>query len=104
MDNTLDRETAELVRNEKNIEDLCKHEAWPQVKQKFIDKVLDLQSTQNIPLGDPVAMAIEVQSRNMSVDVLMEWMRDIEGSAQKSKDTSFLIKKESYIIREFSKE
>lgn len=99
MDKKLDNETAELVRSEKNIEDLCRHEAWPQVKTKFIDKVMDLQSVRNIADGTPEAMVIEMKARLLAIDVLLEWMRDIEGTAQKSEETSFTIKRESYIFR-----
>lgn len=102
MDNRLDRETAEIVRSEKNIEDLCKHEAWPQVRQKFTDKVMDLQSVRNISEGTPEQMVIDMKARLLAIDILLEWMREIEGSAQTSKDTSYLVKRESYIIREVS--
>lgn len=98
MDDKFDKETAQIIRNEKNIADLCRHEAWPLLKQKFIEKIMELQSVRNIRVDLPEKMAIEMQGRLFAIDVLMEWMNDIEGTALNSNTVSNEIKRDSYII------
>lgn len=95
----MDKETYDVLSEEKKIEQLVKSEEWALVRKKFIDAVLDLQSIRNIQLTDPQSVAIEVQSRNLAVNILMEWMQDVEGTAEKSKNSDVVVKRETYIYR-----
>lgn len=95
----MDKETYDVLSEEKKIEQLVKSEEWALVRKKFIDAVLDLQSIRNIQLTDSQSVAIEVQSRNLAVNILMEWMQDVEGTAEKSKNSDVVVKRETYIYR-----
>lgn len=96
----MDKETYDIVSEEKKIENFVKTEEWGIIKEKWANAILDLQSIRNVKLTDPQQVAIEIQARNLAIDILMSWMQDIEGTAEKSKNSNIEIKRTSYIWRE----
>lgn len=99
IDNNLDKETSQLISSEKKLELLVEHEGWEIVREKFANAVMDMQSILNIADADPQAMVIELKSRAMAISVLRDWMADIEGTAEKSKNFNQVKPKATHILR-----
>lgn len=100
MDKNIDKETQQVLSDEKKIEMLCQHEGWALVRQKLINRIMDLQSILNVDgNATPEQIAIDLRSRANAISILTDFLQDIEGTAQKSKDNTETFKKTSYIIR-----
>lgn len=96
----MDKETYDVLTEEKKIEQLVKSSEWVIVREKWANMILDLQSIRNVKALDPQSVAIEIQARNLAIDILMSWMQDVEGTAEKSKNSGVEVKRETYIWRE----
>lgn len=96
----MDKETYDVLTEEKKIEQLVKSSEWAIVREKWANMILDLQSIRNVKALDPQSVAIEIQARNLAIDILMSWMQDVEGTAEKSKNSNLEVKRETYIWRE----
>lgn len=99
MDN-LDKETKEILSDEKKIEHLCEHEGWEIVRNKLIEKIQDLQHIQNVDITSPENAIIDLKARGMAVQILWEWLTvDVQGTAQNSKSNPMNVKMSQYIFR-----
>lgn len=93
-----DKETLQIISEQKTIANLVGHDGWKIARQKFVDKMLDLQNAFNIEDTDPTKMLIDLQARKMATGILHDFLREIEGTAQQAFENKNIDK--SYIIRD----
>lgn len=97
----LDKETSDIIRSEKQIEELLRHEGWVIVKDVFDKKILDLESILHIDTKMKAEqIAVDVKARTIAMKILMDWMIEIVGMAENSKITDQISKRESLIYRQ----
>lgn len=100
MDKNIDKETKQVLSEEKRVEMLCEHEGWSIVRQKLVNRINDLQSILNVNgEATPEQIAIDLKSRALAISTLVDFLQDIEGTAQKSKDNQNMFVKETYVMR-----
>lgn len=79
----MDQETQKVFSEGEAISDYIKTKAWVLVKNKFAEKIKDLESVRNMIKSSPEAMALEVQARVLAADTLNEILAEVEGDAEK---------------------
>jgi len=77
----MDIETQKIYAEGEAVSEYVKSKAWGIVKQKFHDKILDLQNVRNVNTKDVNSIALDVLARQAAVDILEEFTKEIEGLA-----------------------
>lgn len=73
---------AQLKQN-KEIYEFVGEDGWKYVKQLLMEKIEDLQSTSNVNLNlPPEEVVLDLKVRSTSTDILMEWLREVEGTSE----------------------
>lgn len=79
----MDNETQKIISDGEVTADYVKAKGWKKVKQKFTEKILDLQSIKNLDVDATAENIIhDIKVRNSVVEVLMEIIQEIEGEAE----------------------
>ena len=78
----MDRETQAIVSEQKKLADLLGNEGWVIARNKFAEKVLDLQNAFNIEDKTPEEMVIDLRARKMATILLWDFLKQIEGAAE----------------------
>lgn len=89
----MDKETQkELTAGEKMVQ-LVASDGWQIIKQKFTDKIMDLQSIKNLShVTTATALQKEITIRTQVVDILYEMIKEIEGEANQASNNKELFK------------
>jgi hypothetical protein len=90
-------DTTQIEKESKEIESLVGQEGWKIAKQKLIDLIADTQDIGAIAETTPEQVLIELKSRKLARTVMLNWLRDIEGTANSINNTKQEITN-SYII------
>lgn len=94
----MDRDTQEVVGEAKWLTELVAHEGWKIARMKLLEKIADLKNAFEVDDSSPEKMLVDLQSRKAAVTLLMEFLRDIEGSKDVV-NTNQTLTKESYIVK-----
>lgn len=78
---SLDKETTETLSKQQTVSDFVQSDGWSYVRAKLIDKIMDLQSIKNIDSSSPENAVLDLKVKNACVDILIEWLKEIEGEA-----------------------
>ncbi len=71
---------------------------WQVIRQTLIDKIMDLQSVMNIDNdSSPEIIVIDMRSRKIAIEILLEWLKDIEGTALEVRSTPKVVEDLDYI-------
>ncbi len=97
--NKLDKETSTIVRTEKTVEELMKHDGWKIVDELYKSKIKDLESILNVSGTTAEQVSIDVKSRVIAMNYLVDFMTEIQGMAQNSQFTNQEVKREALIFR-----
>lgn len=62
-------------------ENFVKGSDWAWIKDRFTQRIMDLQSIKNLEGSAPDEIMSDIKARNTAVDILMEIIRDVEGRA-----------------------
>lgn len=82
MDNNIDKETQAVISEGLRVTEFVASEGWRYVKQKFTEKIMDLQSIRNLDkTKSAMLMQREIVVRELVVDTLMDIIKEIEGRA-----------------------
>lgn len=97
----MDKETQNIIGEQKSIESLTQHEAWPIIRRKITDKILDLQNAFDIDDRTATTMLRDLQARKLAASMLFDWLREIEGTVDQAKDNDALLEKKNkgFIVR-----
>ena len=82
----LNKETQEVLSDGDQLSLMIKGTGWAIARKRLIDQVMDLQSIRNINEAEPEKMMLDIKARNTAVDILIDWLKDIEGSAEQFKN------------------
>ena len=98
----VDKETDKLVAEQKKIYDFVKSDDWSLIKKKLFDKLITIDSIASVPKEGKSAesMLLEYRTREGVVSIVLEWIKDIEGTANQYLNNQELmnnIRKESLI-------
>ena len=92
----MDKETQDILSEQHRLETLVGSEGWSVARDKLVQKVLDLQNAFNINETSAELMLIDLKARKIATQVLYDWLRDVEGTAQSAESNK--PKKKSYFI------
>ena len=83
------------------MENLVRSEGWSLVKRRLLSKLSALESISLIPDNmEPDRFLMEVKTRSGAISIVLEWLKEIEGSAQQfqnNKESFTKIREEEYI-------
>ena len=94
----MDKETKEIISDNKWVAEIIGHQGWKIVRQRMMDKILDLQNAFNIDDSDPQKMLIDLQARKLATTMLFDFLRDIESSKDIVEDNAPIASK-SYVVQ-----
>lgn len=97
----MDKETREVVSTGKRYYDLVHSDGWKLVREIFQNKVIDFQSINNLEAKTGTALLQEIRTRKNVCDILLEILREVEGTADQFENNTVEDKpeKDSHIIR-----
>ena len=91
-------EDLKIAREKQQIANFVSSSEWQIVRQSLIDKIMDLQSVMNVMDDSSVEkIVIDMRSRKISIEILLEWLREIEGTALEVKSTPSILKDTGFI-------
>lgn len=75
-------------KNQKALSDLIQSDGWKIVRQKFIDKIMDIQSVLNVDVTSVDKVIVDIKARTTVVEILSSMIKEIEGSVVQEKFNS----------------
>lgn len=94
----MDAETQQVFSEGEAISDYVRTKAWRIVKEKFTNRIMDLQSVMNIKHLEPEQMAREVFARQLACDYILDLIKDVEGQAAQHNSNKSLTQDSIQII------
>jgi len=99
MKETLDKDTQKVLNEGERLKSLVENTGWELAKAKLTEKILDLQSIKNLSGVTPEEVVSEIKARNTAVDILMEWLKEIEGSAEQYAGNKVILEETDVFLR-----
>lgn len=96
----LDKETLNVINDGEEIKRLVESIGWQLAKKRLVERIIDLQSVMNVAGDTAETVVIDLKARRIAVDLLLEWLKDVEGTAKQhesNKDMLLKIQHESFI-------
>lgn len=83
----LDKDTQKILSDGEKMEEFVKGEGWALAKKKLYDRLITLDSISSVPKKGftPERRLKEFEIREGVVSVILDWISDIEGTAQSAK-------------------
>jgi len=79
----MDTETKKILSEGEMLRHLTESEGWFIVRQKWTEKIMDLQSILNVDTDKPENAIIDLKSRALAMKALMDWMKSIESDVER---------------------
>lgn len=76
----MDRETKNILQEQKLILEVTNHQGWKVVRKILEDKILGLQNVFDIETATPAAMLRDLQARKKATEILFAFLREVEGA------------------------
>lgn len=101
-----DRETMEVLEHGKRVQELVSSELWKLAKDelfKIVSEISTIEKIPNIESMNDEALAKEIRIRNGSISIVMQWIRQLEGTANQYQNNKRAIEKVNLdeIVRTF---
>jgi Mor family transcriptional regulator len=96
-----DQETAKVLAKGSKLRDFVKSESWVDVKSQLTEKLVELADITTLSDVDPTQILQEIKTRKLAINLVMGWVREIEGQANQheANEQAFrTIKEESVTI------
>lgn len=77
----LDKETSEALRRGMKVRDFVKSEDWAEIKRELTDKLVSLADITTLTEADAMQLLQEIKVRKLAINLVMGWVREIEGQA-----------------------
>ena len=99
----LDKETSEVLRRGMKVRDFVKSEEWERVKRELTDKLVSLADITTLTEADAMQLLQEIKVRKLAINLVMGWVREIEGQASQyeANGEEFRKTKEDSVIIQF---
>lgn len=75
-------EDKRILKDGKALYKLANSEGWELARNILMDKMVDLQSVANVEGKTPEEVFNDVKVRRNVAEIMVEWIRDIEGRAE----------------------
>lgn len=98
----MDKQTTKLLHNGEELKMLVESDGWAIARKKLLDMISEVDSLTNFEREKKTNEEIvsEMGARQIAVEILMNWLRDIEGSVVQYKTNAEALKEnksESYL-------
>ena len=70
------------------LSDIVAHDGWKIVRRRFTEMTLALGDIFGFREADPAKLLHEIAARQMAIELVMNWIRDVEGSARQHQTNS----------------
>ena len=83
----INKETGDVLSKGQKIANFVNSDDWIMIKGTLLTKLIDFDSIKSIELDKktPTELGEEIRTRKAVVDVVLDWIKDIEGSADQYK-------------------
>lgn len=98
----LDKETSAIRQKGLKLKEFTKSDAWGDIKGQLTEKLVALADITTLSETDPMVMLQEIKVRKLAINLVMGWVREIEGQVNQhdANESAFQsIKEESVIIQ-----
>ncbi len=90
-----DKETAKIEEIGQAVKDLVGSSGWGEARRRLLKKVAQLKNISNLTdISDPSTIMQVIAAKNTAADILVAWLRDVEGTAEQHDGNAALIEKE----------
>jgi hypothetical protein len=99
----LDKETQKVVTYSEKLKALTQHEGWVIVKDKLLKEIANLMTINDmVTQSDPLTIIQIIAAKKRAADILLNWLRDIEGTVAQADGNQSVLDKlvEDFIINE----
>lgn len=93
----MDSETAQVQAEGQMIADYVKSDGWRWVKDRLMEKIMDLQSIMNVD-GTPENVIVDLKSRRMAVETLVALIKQVESRAEQHSNNTVTQVTEEIIV------
>lgn len=96
----LDKETKQVIDKGRALKELVTSAGWGIARADLYSRLVDLTSVLGIQEKDPGKLAMEIGSRQLAADIMINWLKEVEGTAAQHENNKALIlqaSKEEYI-------
>ena len=87
-----------IITDGEAIRETIKSNGWGLIRRKLTDKIMDLQSVMNIEAKTPEEAVNDIRARKSSIEILVSWLKDVEGDLEQYEDNKNLLLDEEYDI------
>lgn len=81
----MDKETQEIYQEGEAVSEFIKTRAWGLVKSRLENKIADLDSVRNVAGKTPEEIAQDVLARQAAVEILKEFLIEVDGMVEAHK-------------------
>lgn len=89
----LDKETGEIMQRGTKLRDFVKSDAWGMIKGELTNKLIALADITTLEEVDPLKMLQDIQVRKQAINLVMGWVREVEGSVSQHEANEEAFKK-----------
>jgi hypothetical protein len=98
-----DKETQLIVQQGQAIKDLVDSNGWQEVRKRLIQDVAAIRDITSLTeTSDPAKLFQEVAARQIAAEILINWIRGVEGDADQFRNNAELLKEryeENFVVR-----
>jgi len=94
----MDNETKKIISEQDMLRELVGHQGWQVARRIIADKILNLQDAFAIEDKTATAMLNDLRVRKKAAQILFDFLKEIEGTAQQSQDNESLVENRKHII------
>lgn len=76
----VDKETKEILEEQREIQSLTGQAGWRIIHAKFVDRIAELRDAFELDDQDAQKMFIDLQARKVAAHILKSFLEDIEGT------------------------
>lgn len=95
----LDIDTQKILIEGSQLKSLVGNEGWPVARAMLEAKIIDLQSIRNITATDAAEVIIDIKARTAAIDIILEWLRQVEGTARQHEGNQIILEETDAIMR-----
>lgn len=98
-----DKETQLVVQQGQAIKDLVDSNGWQEVRKRLVQDVAAIRDITSLTeIADPSRLFQEVAARQIAAEILINWIRGVEGDAEQFRSNAELLKEryeENFVVR-----
>ena len=87
-------EKQQIITDGEAIKETLKSNGWGLIRAKLTEQIMDLQSVMNIDAENPEEVVRDIKARRTAIDILVSWLKDVEGDLEQYEDNKNLLEDE----------